>query len=881
MSASDHEDLRQITLTFGSGAAQTSPWTDVRTIAWGDLAALLTRHAVGAKDGACFTPAVFPTGRRKKADATRIEMIVLDSDSGSSLSDISSALRSLGWAGVISSTHSHLANTTLVKRGAYEAWLQKRGVAGENPASAPQYLTEVKGLLAAIASGATVEVQDETYLIFHHQPCPKIREVLPLARPWLANAYDDQKQATQVWEDRYGLAARHLGLQHDRSCSDTSRLFYLPRHPLNGPPAEAEVIDGEWIDVFALESFDDELDAEPAARRSRQSKSGKTSRDGRASGATGDQVFKDRKTGELFDLRRWAAGSAATFKIVDALNARSPGAFIGRLADGVRHHITCPNAAAHSSQDQDAATFVCDPGGSDDAKGFVIHCRHGHCTGLDRLLFLKQMLEQSWLTLEDLVDPRFGYSERSNSREARRLSIGSDAEIAECVAQDLTDRYGKVIQDEGEFWKYSTTHWEPINAEELWSAVARYDGAGYPNGRGNEAIIRLGKTRIESGLACLVQLLRARDFFRTGPRGINCASGFITFGALGQPELLRHHREHRQRHVLAGSWPGNQSKPNSTSLMHRFLHGCFNGDDDEAAKIELLGEIAGISAAGLATRIKSPKAVVLVGRSTENGKSQVLAMHRSLLPRDAVSSISPTKFSDQTFICHLAGKLLNAPDELAGSDAISSDVFKQVVTGDPVTGREVYRSAVEFEPMAQHIFATNSLPSFKGGVDRGVRRRLMVLVFNRVIPPEERVERIGARVGEEEPDLLLQWAVEGASRVIRRGHFSEPESSVEALLDWIYSSDPVLAWMESDQVEYARPNVTLEAKVSEAYGKFLRWAGEEGFDKSRLPAVNVFSQRVLGAGKGVERRRLSNGSRFTGMAAIGAALDQGLSSFGR
>lgn len=47
-----------------------------------------------------------------------------------------------------------------------------------------------------------------------------------------------------------------------------------------------------------------------------------------------------------------------------------------------------------------------------------------------------------------------------------------------------------------------------------------------------------------------------------------------------------------------------------------------------------------------------------------------------------------------------------------------------------------------------------------------MQRRLLVITFNRVIPLEERIEFIGRRVGEEEPDPLLAWAVAGAARLI-------------------------------------------------------------------------------------------------------------------
>jgi phage/plasmid-associated DNA primase len=149
----------------------------------------------------------------------------------------------------------------------------------------------------------------------------------------------------------------------------------------------------------------------------------------------------------------------------------------------------------------------------------------------------------------------------------------------------------------------------------------------------------------------------------------------------------------------------------------------------------------------------------------------------------------------------MRSKLLNAADELSGSAAIASDTFKTVITGEPVSGRDVYRSAITFRPVAQHVYATNTLPTFAGGMDRGVQRRLLVVTFNRVIPVGERVERIGLRVGEEEPDLLLAWAVAGAARLIRQKGFTVPNSSALALRDWLFGADPVLAWTEARVTE--------------------------------------------------------------------------------
>ena len=102
------------------------------------------------------------------------------------------------------------------------------------------------------------------------------------------------------------------------------------------------------------------------------------------------------------------------------------------------------------------------------------------------------------------------------------------------------------------------------------------------------------------------------------------------------------------------------------------------------------------------------------------------------------------------------------------------------MTGEPITAWEVYQPAFDFRPQAQHVFACNQLPSFQGGMDKGVLRRLLVIPFNRTIPEAERLAHIGQQVVQGEADLLLAWAVDGASRLLScslsrgRARFSVP-----------------------------------------------------------------------------------------------------------
>ncbi len=439
-------------------------------------------------------------------------------------------------------------------------------------------------------------------------------------------------------------------------------------------------------------------------------------------------------------------------------------------------------------------------------------------------------------------------------------------EISSRVRDDLTAHHGKILYAEGNIWRYGGTHWEEIPAHELRLATHIYDGAEYETPKGEPSRVKLGKSRVDSILHELTVLMTEEDYFENAPIGINCANGFIRFSAEGVPSLEPHNADHRCRHTLSGHWRENQEKKNSDDpLLERLLKGVFHDDEDASQKKLLLAEVCGAAALGYATKLLQPRAVILKGEKAENGKSQILNLARGLLPLSAIASVPAARMGDERHVIGLIGKLLNASDELSSSAAIASETFKAVVTGDPIDGRDVYKSRIEFRPVAQHIFATNTLPPFQGGMDRGVQRRLLVVTFNRVIPLEERIEAIGQRIASEESDLLLAWAVEGASRLIKQRNFTIPPSSKMALTDWILGADPVLAWLDACVTIKPHSGNYPCLTTREAYDSFHAWAVSEGFKNDKLPAINGFVQRVQANAPDLEHKRTKDGRYFLGM----------------
>lgn len=424
-------------LTFGD-YDQTGPWTDARELDWSALAALLTRHAIGRKEGACVVPATFSGTKRRKADAVRIDVAMLDSDAGATLHEITAAITARGWVAAVASTHSHLSTRTRAKRGHWDAFRAKADADG--PGAAEAFLVREKGCLQRVAIDARVVEETAEHAVFGHAPCPKFRVAIPVLRPWSAAAYADWRAAGAAWKERIGALAAALGLRHDQACTDTSRLFYLPRRPLDGPPAETAVLDGDLCDLFAL----------PRAARSDGQRSGGARRAKRRAGTGGDDLaYTDPDAGEVLDLRAWARGFAARFEIAEALRARSPGLLLGKALDGGRQHVRCANEDAHTQAGEDRATFVVDASESGNGGGFVHHCRHAHCDGRDRLFFLRRMLEQRWLRPADLEDPRFLSGEGAQRPRIRFVAGKLPAVVAE--AEQALLRAGLGLYQRGTF----------------------------------------------------------------------------------------------------------------------------------------------------------------------------------------------------------------------------------------------------------------------------------------------------------------------------------------------------------------------------------------------------------------------------------------------
>ena len=197
---------------------------------------------------------------------------------------------------------------------------------------------------------------------------------------------------------------------------------------------------------------------------------------------------------------------------------------------------------------------------------------------------------------------------------------------------------------------------------------------------------------------------------------------------------------------------------------------------------------------GVSTRMKAPKGIVFFGATASNGKSTILSLIRLILPQSATCSIPPSDFEREQSLATLVGKTANLTDEISNHKFIASDKMKSLITGDIVAAKVIYQPVFNFKPIATHIFATNELPNFKGGVDAGVERRMLVIPFNKTIPEKKRITNLEELIADKEASLLVSAAISIGGRAYQRGTFNIPASCKDATQQWFKDSDPVREW---------------------------------------------------------------------------------------
>jgi putative DNA primase/helicase len=173
-----------------------------------------------------------------------------------------------------------------------------------------------------------------------------------------------------------------------------------------------------------------------------------------------------------------------------------------------------------------------------------------------------------------------------------------------------------------------------------------------------------------------------------------------------------------------------------------------------------------------------------------NGKSVLADIVFALLGHENVSS-----YSLQNLTAHakseraeLQNKLLNYATEINGRMEV--DIFKQLVSGEPVEARRLFHDPFIMTRYAKLMFNCNVLPTDVEQTN-AFFRRFLIVGFNTTIPEEKQDKELAQRIIRNELSGIFNWVLEGLSRLLVQKQFTSSEAVRKQMEEYQLQSDSV------------------------------------------------------------------------------------------
>lgn len=306
---------------------------------------------------------------------------------------------------------------------------------------------------------------------------------------------------------------------------------------------------------------------------------------------------------------------------------------------------------------------------------------------------------------------------------------------------------------------------------------------------------------------------------------INLANGVLN---VKNRELLAHSPKYFFRYKLPHAYDPEARCPN----WLKFLNATFEGNE---ALVSVLAEIFGYTLLGGEPFLH--KAFVLSGDG-RNGKSAVLDVLKYLIGPTNFSSIPVENLNKPFSVIMADGKLANIIGETT-ADRINSEAFKTAVGGEQLIAAQKNMPEFAMCFTARMIMACNKLPHL-GDATSGAYEKFFILPFNRYLHESERTASFAQLNLFPEAAGIINWALDGLERLIRRGkRLPKIDAVSEQTVQLREENDVVYAWM----LEHVKFDETARDthQVKDFYGHFVEWCKNTG---RQYASQNTFCKRI-------------------------------------
>jgi P4 family phage/plasmid primase-like protien len=373
------------------------------------------------------------------------------------------------------------------------------------------------------------------------------------------------------------------------------------------------------------------------------------------------------------------------------------------------------------------------------------------------------------------------------------------------------------------------------------------------------------KSQSEHGITAMVGLNKAymvasAATFNTDPWLLNTPQGVVD---LKSGEVMPHAASYRLT-TMSAVTPAKMPTPRFDAFMQRI----FAGDE------ELIEFVQTTIGSALVGKVYTENLIVAYGTGA-NGKSTLFNTFHYLLG-DYATGIDPdllmsSKTNEQQVgMAMLDGKRFAIAQETEEGQRLRGSTLKKCVSTDTMVAKRLYKDPHEFTPTHMLVLCTNHLPKVSS-TDLGTWRRIIVLPFTQVIPPEEIVTDFHSLLIESEGAGILAWAVEGAVRFSDAGCDipDKPAAVKAASSEYREAEDWVANFVQDCCHPWDGEGDEPILRHSDLYHSYARWAKNTG---EYTRSANAFGRALLVAGWRCDQKHYDAERNTTAKAWMGYTL---------
>jgi putative DNA primase/helicase len=407
------------------------------------------------------------------------------------------------------------------------------------------------------------------------------------------------------------------------------------------------------------------------------------------------------------------------------------------------------------------------------------------------------------------------------------------------IALELTRRHRedlRFVNDWGKWLRWDGTRWaieRTLAVYDLARRLVHEIGSTIENPR-----LR-AKVQSAATVAAVVTLIRADraharlpEDFDADPWLLNTPTGTVD---LRSEDLRPHQRTDGITKVTPVS-PTDADAP----LWRACLRTWTGGDGELEAFLQRL------TGYWLTGSVREEKLTIVHGPGG-NGKTKFIETIRACLGHDYVTGVAMETLivtsgeQHPTDLADLRGKRLAIATETDEGRRLAEAKVKALTGGDRIRARYMRRDFFEFDPTHKLVIVGNHRPALRN-VDEAMRRRLLLIPFDAVIPPDARDPNLAEKLLAER-SAILRWMIDGCLAWQANG-LGPPARVLGATDDYFETADALGRWLDERCISGANESMARVAAFAswkgwaEAAGEFVGTERRLTERLARLPGVD-------------------------------------------